>query len=331
MVIKKKNSSRKLSSQSVLITGGAGFIGSHLVDACLRQGSRVVVVDNFSTGSKKWVNSKVICYPTDLNDTASVQKILQKHQPQVIYHCVGHTQLRVALSSPQRDAQDNVGATLSLIQALLDLGITNDYRPQQLVFSSTSAVYGGYLKPPFTERTPVCPVNPYGIAKYAAEQYLQWYGNSQGVVITNLRYANVYGPRQSSNGEAGVVAKFLTALDKNRPIYIFGDGSHQRDYIFVDDVVAANTAVVEKKLAGVYNVGTRMPTRTTELAQLCVKLNNEHKNTPTKVIHKPLQLAEQKYSWLESRLLEKKTGWKAKISLNQGLIKTWKWYQKNDG
>ncbi len=307
---------------SILVTGGAGFIGSHLAERLVKLGQEVVVIDDLSTGQKANLPSGAQFYQMDLNKIDQLIKIISTHRPKVIYHFAGHSQLREALEQPLADAQSNIGGTLSLIQACLQLSTTDNYTPTQVVFSSSSAVFGGLNNPPYSEDSAVAASSPYGIAKYSAELYWDWYSRQSGVKAACLRYANVYGPRQSLQGEAGVVARFMSLLSEDQPLTIYGDGTHERDYIYVDDVVSANVAAAEHGCTGAFVVGTGMPTPTLKLAELCAAAAKKKLH----VTYQDRPLAEQERSWLDSSRLTRQTGWQPVTSLEDGLRRTAQWY-----
>lgn len=308
--------------KTVLITGGNGFIGSHLAQHALKHGSTPIVLDRSSHHKKNEIDHPSILWAQlDLGDTAGVKALLHLHRPEEIHHCAGHTQLRAAVRSPQRDAQDNVMGTLSLLQALLELKQEKTYEPRCLLFSSTAAVYGGYDTPPFSEQLSPKPTNPYGIAKVAGEQYLQWLGNETGIPVVMFRYANVYGPGQSTEGQAGVVAAFMDALVHAKPLRVYGDGSSLRDYIYVKDIVAAHSKASEKPIPGTYNLGTGTPTSTLELAKQCTRLKQG-----ASYEHFAAEVTEQSSSWMSVKHAYDTFGWKAETSLESGLAQTFTWY-----
>lgn len=309
----------------IFILGGAGFIGSHLADALVARQASVVVIDNLSSGQKAWLPKPAKFIQLDISKSARFKSILLKYQPKIIYHLAGHTQLREAISRPEQDARDNIGTTLRLVQLCLDLQTEVGYQPEQIVFASSSAIYGGCDAPPFTEQTSPQPVNPYGIAKLTSERYLEWYGHQAGVRVCCLRYANIYGPRQSAVGEAGVVAKFMTALTQHQPLTLYGQGNHVRDYLYVEDLNQAQIAVAERQLRGTYVVGTGVPTTSAELAKLCLTL------APTSSTVKTVEptVAEQPASWLNAQRLQQEIHWKPQTTLAEGLQKTWLWYQQH--
>lgn len=315
----------KQTGMTVLITGGAGFIGSHMSDYWQAQGAKVVVVDNLSTGNKEWVSSGVEFIELDLNKNTQLSKILLNYKPKIIHHFAGHTRLREALIDPTGDAKDNLLSTVSLLQTCLFTQRKEQYQPEHIIFSSTSAVYAGSKLPPFSEHTHVAANSPYGISKMSAEAYLEWFHTVTGITTTVLRYGNVYGPRQSSSGEAGVIAKFVDALCHELPLTVFGDGSHQRDYIHVSDVIAANAAVVKHACQGTFVVGTGVPTSTLELAKVCQKICSS-----SEILFKDQDFKEQSKSWLDSSALTQLTGWKAKVKLKDGLRATLRWHEDHD-
>lgn len=321
----------------ILVTGGAGFIGSHVVSALLDLGHQVIVVDDGSSGQLRPLPAEVRCHHLSLNKTDQISKILLKYKPKIIYHLAGHTQLRVAEKQPTTDAEQNILATLSLVEACLQSGWTQ-HLPKQLIFASSSAVYGGAGDPPFSEDTMPRPVNPYGIAKFAAEQYLEWFGRQTGVTVTNLRYANVYGPGQSSQGEAGVVAKFMALTRAGQPLPVYGDGSQSRDFIYISDIVQANLTAATKSLAGTYVIGTGQMTTALKIAQLCQALAkpsspawSRRGQVPVKEVAAqphflPSTVPEQRHSALDATRFRQLTGWQPQVELTAGLAQTWEWW-----
>jgi UDP-glucose 4-epimerase len=305
----------------ILVTGGSGFIGSHIVDRHIRRGDEVIILDK-TIHTQNIEVEKVTCYKQDLCDTEKVTEILTTHKPDYIHHCAGHTQLRAAIASPQRDAHDNINGTLSLLQALLELNKDRTYSPEVVLFSSTAAVYGGHDSPPFDENLCPTPVNPYGIAKLAAEQYIQWYAKHVSVPSTIFRYANVYGPRQSTVGQAGVVASFMSALHRGKQLKVYGDGTNTRDYVFVKDIVDAHIRAVEKKENGIFNLGTGLPTSTIQLAEVCSSLQEG-----ATLALVAAEVTEQSSSWMDVSKAKVSLGWEAKTSLIEGLRQTYAWYK----
>lgn len=242
-------------TRKALVTGGAGFIGSHLVNRLVADGHPVVVIDNLSTGQLRRVNPQAAFYHTDLND-AGVERIIQREQPELVFHLAAQSSVRQSTIDPAADANSNIVGTVRLISACADQGA------EKFIFSSTGGAMYGNLAPdeiPCAEDAPAYPLSPYGLSKQVGELYLELFQRNYGLDYTVLRYANVYGPGQSPHGEAGVIAIFAgLMLDAKRPI-IYGDGSQERDFVYVSDVVDANLAAVERGDGGTYNIGTGAP------------------------------------------------------------------------
>ncbi len=235
----------------VLVTGGAGFIGSHVVDALVKASHDVVVVDDLSMGKREQVHPAARFYRVDIRDRQALEEIFRIERPEVVNHHAAQGNLRRSMSEPSFDASVNIVGSLNL----LELALT--YKTRKFVnISSGGAVYGEPRRLPVDELHPICPMSAYGVSKYAVEQYLRLFEGS-GLDYTILRYANVYGPRQDPTGEAGVVAIFSRQMLAGERPTIFGDGSKTRDYVYVGDVVAANLLVMaEKRVSGrSYNIG----------------------------------------------------------------------------
>jgi UDP-glucose 4-epimerase len=224
--------------KTVLVTGGAGFIGSHLVDAYVEKGWRVVVVDNLSTGDVRNVNPKAVLHAVDIRDAAS---IVAATKPDVVSHHAAQVDVRKSVEDPAEDAGINVVGSIRLLQACIENGV------KRFIFASSGgAIYGEPVFAPQNEDHPQRPMSPYGCAKLAVEHYMNYYAAVRGLSTVALRYANVYGPRQSTKGEAGVVAIFADRMLRGQPVTINGNGHQTRDFVYVGDVVAANMAVSER-------------------------------------------------------------------------------------
>jgi UDP-glucose 4-epimerase len=310
-------------SKTVLVTGGTGFIGSHIVDKHISEGDRVIILDK-TIHPEYELHKDVTVYQGNMCDLDKLKQILEKHKPDVIHHCAGHTQLRAAIASPTKDAQDNIFSTLSLIETVLFLKEKEMYLPQVVVFSSSASIYGGYTTPPFLENQPPLPVTPYGVAKTASEQYLRWFSEHSGIPVTIFRYANVYGPRQSTSGQAGVVAKFMSTLVEGKQIVVYGSGKNQRDYVYVADIARAHYIASKEQQSGTFNLGTGKPTTTNELAELCRNIGKSKKL----IQHKALEQEEQSSSALDVTQVLQTLGWKAEVPLEEGLVTTLEWYQR---
>ncbi len=223
----------------VLVTGGAGFIGSHLVEALAARGDRPVVVDDLSSGKKENLPSQVLLYQADIRNLNALGEVFAKEKPEVVNHHAAQTDVRRSMADTSFDAQVNVLGTIHLLHLCVKHGV------RKVVFASTSAVYPEPEHLPLEETHPVRPVSAYGLSKYVGEQYLKFYQDAYGLRPTIFRYGNVYGPRQNPHGEAGVVAIFSSQLLSGTIPTLFGDGNKTRDYIFVSDIVSANLKVMD--------------------------------------------------------------------------------------
>ncbi len=266
--------------EHVLVTGGAGFIGSHLVDTYLARGFRVSVIDNLSTGDRANLNPNATFYEADIRDAP-----LEKIRPDIISHHAAQMDVRRSVADPVFDAEVNIVGSLRLLQKAVEVGV------KRFVFASTGgAIYGEPQFAPQTEKHPANPLSPYGCAKLAVEHYMHYFRGVHGLSTVALRYANVYGPRQNSKGEAGVVAIFIDRMRRGQTATINGDGQQTRDYVYVDDVVAANMTVTESAEAGPFNVGTGIETSVNQLAALL----------GVRAEHGPAKVGEQRRSVLAS-------------------------------
>jgi len=233
----------------VWVTGGAGFIGSHLAEALLRAGYAVSVLDNLSRGRRENVPPQACFHLVDIRDTAALEGLFIDEHPWAICHLAAQPTVPVSLRSPAYDAEVNLLATVRLLELARRFGVTH------VSFSSTCAVYGEPAVLPCTEGTPPAPISPYGIGKWAAERYLLWYGENGGPRTAVFRYANVYGPRQDAHGEGGVVAIFCRQMQAGETPTIYGDGEQTRDFVYVEDVARAHLLALERLATGLYNLG----------------------------------------------------------------------------
>ena len=296
----------------VLVTGGAGFIGSHVVDRLIQEGHDVVVVDNLSTGKKKNLNRDAHFYKMDILNSR-IEKIFKKEKPDLISHHAAQMDVRRSVADPIFDAQVNVLGLLNVLENAVRHGT------KKVIFASSGgAVYGEQQVFPAPETHPLHPVSPYGISKLAGEHYLYYYQQVAGLSYVALRYANVYGPRQDPFGEAGVVAIFSQkSLMNDQPI-INGNGKQTRDYIFVEDVVEAHMAVIENSIKGIFNVGTGKETSVNQLFRNLVDISG----AKVKEVYGPEKRGEQIRSVLDYTKLKKATDWEPKVELYDGLKTT---------
>ncbi len=298
----------------LLVTGGAGFIGSNLVDALIARGDKVSAVDDLSTGSKANLNPKAVFYKESINN--DLTKIFSKERPQTVFHEAAQINVRKSISDPVFDAKTNILGTINLLDACRKADV------KKIVYSSSGGACYGEPTGKTDESHPVNPLAPYGASKYAAEKYLLIYSKLYGLDYTILRYANVYGPRQDPKGEAGVIAIFFNKLKAGEPITVNGDGKQTRDYVFVADVVEANLLAASKKTGSkIFNIGTGKKTSVNELIELAQDVSGKKF---TQVNFGPAIAGEVKHISLECGLAKKELGWAAKTSLD-GLKKTWEW------
>jgi UDP-glucose 4-epimerase len=299
----------------ILVTGGAGFIASHVVDALVDRGDDVVVVDDLSTGDRRNLNPGARFFELDIRSPAAAE-LIRAERPQAISHHAAQMSVSRSVADPVLDAEVNVMGSLSVALTAIELGC-------RVVFSSTGgALYGDAEVIPTPETAPAWPVSPYGISKLSFEHYLFGFHKTRGLSYTALRYANVYGPRQNPHGEAGVVAIFCEGLLGKRAIKINGAGTDTRDYIHVDDVVRANLLALDSSVCDHFNVGTGRQTDTNTIYRLLA----ERLGKPLVVEHGPDRPGDLKASALDSTKIGREMGWKPEVSLENGIARTVDWF-----
>lgn len=296
---------------TILVTGGAGFIGSHIVDALVERGHTVLVYDDLSSGKLANINPKATLIQADIRDKEALTRVFTENTIEAVYHLAAQIDVRKSTADPLTDAETNILASLHLI----DLASKNDVK--KFIFSSTGgAIYGDTDIRPTPENHSEHPLSPYGIAKLAVDKYLHFYREINGLPSVSLRYANVYGPRQNPHGEAGVVSIFINKMLEEVNPTINGDGMQSRDYTHVSDIVEANILALETESAsGVYNIGTSKETTVNELFQT---INGFFDNT-FQEIHATGKPGEQKTSSLDTSRAQKELSWSPKIDLRDGL------------
>lgn len=299
----------------ILVTGGAGFIASHIVDAYVERGHDVTVVDDLSSGRRENVNPRAELVVADIREPKTDQELAGRRFD-LLNHHAAQIDVRVSVANPAADAELNIVAALRLFQALIDSGVK-----KIIVASSGGAIYGDPVFAPQSEKHPEAPISPYGCAKLAVDQYLHYYRVVHRVPSVSLRYGNVYGPRQRKDGEAGVVAIFAGALLDGARARINGSGEQTRDYVYVGDVVRANMAATELDLEGPYNVGTGIETSVNELyEELCRAVG-----TQVPAEHAAAKAGEQMRSVLDARKLWSAANLLPAVKLREGLPKTVEW------
>jgi len=301
----------------IVVTGGAGFIASHIVDAYIAGGHEVHVIDNFSTGQEKNVNPRAKVHRFDITDPRSAG-LVEEIKPSVLNHHAAQMDVRRSVADPAFDARTNIIGFINLLEACKNV------RVQKVLFSSSGgAVYGDREPIPANEQHETLPLSPYGVSKLTGELYLGYYHMAFGLPYVALRYANIYGPRQSSAGEAGVIAIFISQLLAGKSPTINGDGKQTRDYVFVGDVVKANVAALETNYVGPVNIGTGVET---DVVTICNELRRGIA-TQVEAVHGPAKLGEQRRSCLDASLAGKVLGWKPEVSVQAGLAKTIAYYR----
>jgi UDP-glucose 4-epimerase len=295
-----------------VVTGGAGFIGSHLVDALVARGDDVLVVDDLSTGRRERLNPDARFLELDIRDWEGVAGAWTADRPEVCFHLAAQADVRVSVADPGRDAAVNVLGTINVLRASHD-------HETQVVFSSTGGAIYGECEEPAPETAPREPISPYGTSKLAGEEYLAMANRLYGESHVALRFGNVYGPRQDPHGEAGVVAIFLGRLAEGQPPRIFGDGRQTRDYVYVGDVVRA-TMLAAGQDGGVFNVGTGTETSVLDLAAACTRVSG----VELEPAFEPARLGELQRSVLDPSLAERELGFRAEVDLETGLAETWR-------
>ena len=297
---------------NVLVTGGAGFIGSHLVDRLVESGHRVAVADTFATGSREHVNPKAVLYECDIR-SAELASAFEAASPHAVFHTAAHASVSESVRSPAYDADVNVLGTLNVLEQCAAHGV------ERIVFSSTGgALYGEPERLPADESHPVRPLSPYGASKAAAEAYVCAISRLSGIRYTILRYGNVYGPRQDPFGEAGVVAIFTRAMLSGERPTVFGDGQHERDYVYVADVVEANIAALSQDRDGVFNIGTGEGTTVAQVFQAVAEATG-YAGEPA---HAEARPGDVRRIYLDASLAERELGWSPRVPFAEGIRRT---------
>ncbi len=300
----------------ILVTGGAGFIGSHVADTLIEAGHEVHIVDDLSASTGRNVHADAHFHRLDIRSEKAAD-LIKENRYDVLVHHAAQMDVRRSVADPSFDADVNLRGFLNLMEAGRRAGL------KKVVFASTGgAIYGEPEYVPQDEQHLLRPLSPYGITKLATEKYLHFYQEEYGIQYVALRYGNVYGPRQNPHGEAGVIAIFIERLMTGRQPVIYGDGEQTRDYVFVADVVRANVAALQYAHSGVFNVGTSIETTVNRLFRV---LRDEiAPDMPEK--HEASRPGEQQRSVLDFALAERELGWTPRVSIEEGLIQTVEWF-----
>ncbi len=299
----------------ILVTGGAGFIGSNLVDALIKEGHDVVIIDDLSTGRKENINKKATFYNIDVRDPG-IRDIFNEHKFDVVNHHAAQIDVRRSVKDPVIDADINILGLLNLLKYSVGFNVK-----RFINISSGGVIYGKAGKIPTKENSPYKPISPYGISKLSGEYYVKFYGDEKGLEYVNLRYSNVYGERQDPRGEAGVISIFSKMmLEGSRPV-IYGNGKQTRDFVYVGDVVRANLKAIERGNTLSINIGTGKETSINKLYSLLSEITDFDK----KPRYQRPRPGELKRSCLDIRKARKYLHWEPKYSLEEGLKKTVEW------
>lgn len=304
----------------ILVTGGAGFIGSWVADYYISNGHEVLILDDLSSGRLENVNAKAAFVKGDIRDRSFIKSVMDDFKPDVVNHHAAQIDVRKSVEDPAFDAEVNIIGSITLLENSVKHGV------KKLVFASTGgAIYGEPEDIPADESTPPMPISAYGTSKYAVEKYLEYYRHIYSLDFVALRYANVYGPRQNPHGEAGVVAIFCSRILSGKTCLIYGDGSQTRDYVYVGDVARANVLALNSK-SGSYNIGTGVETSVNELVNELGVASGQVFNTE----HAEARAGEVQRISLGADLAEEVLGWEPRVFLDEGIRNTWEWFRASN-
>lgn len=295
-----------------LVTGGAGFIGSHLVDRLLKDGIHVAVVDNLSSGRRENINPDATFYCIDIKE-AHLSDIFREESPDVVFHLAAQASVPNSINDPLEDAKTNIIGSINILEQC------RDFHVERLIYSSTGgAIYGDPSNLPCPETTAPNPLSAYGVSKYASECYVNYFALTTGLKYSILRYGNVYGPRQDPYGEAGVIAIFAERMINDLSVEIYGDGNQERDFVYVGDVVDANITALRQEVNQIYNIGVGKGTSVNAVFNGLAKLTGYKKNP----IYQPHRAGDVYRIFLDVLKAKTSLGWVHKINLETGLALT---------
>jgi len=303
----------------ILVTGGAGFIGSHVVDALIEQGHEVAVVDDLSTGKREHVNPRARFYRLDIRDAQGLEEVFAAERPEIVNHQAARANVRESLEKPVLYAEVNVIGSLNLLE------LSRKYGVEKFIYASTGgAVYGEPEYLPADEAHPINPLDPYGASKHFVEHYLYLYSVNYGLRYTILRYPNVYGPRQDPYGEAGVVAIFTGQMLRGEQAVINGSGEQERDFVYVGDVVEANLQALDRGDGGIYNLGWGFGTSVNEIFARLKEITGYEKEA----VHGPPKKGEVFKICLDATKARRELGWVPRVGLDEGLRMTVEYFRR---
>jgi UDP-glucose 4-epimerase len=304
----------------ILVTGGAGFIGSNVADRFLQLGHEVAIFDDLSTGFREFVNPRAKLHEGDLADAAAIDRCIADFRPEIVDHHAAQIDVRKSVSDPLRDARVNILGSIALLQSCTRHGV------RKVIYASTGgALYGEGRELPATEDHPVNPESPYGTSKHTVEHYLYLWKLLHGLDYTVLRYPNVFGPRQNPHGEAGVNAIFIGLMLEGKRPRIFGDGNAVRDYLFVSDVVDGNVLALEKGSGEMLNLGTGVGTSVNDIVRELQAILGFREGA----IYDPARPGEVQRIYLDASRAKRVLGWEPKVAFTDGLRQTVEWSRKN--
>ena len=304
----------------ILVTGGGGFIASHIVDAYLEEGYKVLVVDDLSTGNKKNINKNAYFEKVSILNKDALEGIFLSFKPDIVNHHAAQVNLRYSFEDPVFDAEINIIGGINLLQLSLKYGV------KKFIFASSGgAIYGESEKRPINEDYAPHPFSPYGVSKLSLEEYIRVFSTLNSMKYTILRYANVYGPRQDPLGEAGVISIFINNIINNKPCIVFGDGEQTRDYVYIKDVVSFNLQVLDSA-TGIYNVGTGIEYSINDLIKYLKKITGEN----FKVIYGEPIPGEIRYISLDSSKAKEELNWEPQFTFKEGLEETYRFFLNKD-
>jgi UDP-glucose 4-epimerase len=293
----------------IALTGGAGFVGSHIAEAYLAAGHQVVVFDNLSTGRRANVPRGATLHEVDLH-SRQFERLLREFRPDVVNHQAAQASVKVSTGDPVRDLEANGGGTARVVALSADLGV------RKLIYASSGGtVYGEPARLPLAEDDAIQPSSPYGLSKWVGEQYVRLYHRQRGLDFTILRYSNVFGPRQDPYGESGVIAIFAAKLMAGTPCSIDGDGEQRKDYVYVADVARANVLALEAGSASTCNIGSGVGTSVNEIYRILLQATGA--NAPSR--HGPPRAGDVRNFWLDCSLAASRLGWAPKVGLEEGI------------